>query len=117
MTSIAGYYAVQREIFDAIGEVRRSATTLVSDVRYEVLGTTKDVQVAVVQVKATVDALNTAVHDLKLKSDQLRDELPKGSIPDLRSKVNDNDKRLDKVEKEVVRLRAESDSRALREAQ
>lgn len=110
----AAYYSAQTRIFQTVDEIGRQSKEMVADVRYEILGTTKDVQASVSQLDQTVQSLASTVSDLREKQDTFRDEMPKGVIPELRAQVQSNEKRLDKVEQDVIRLRAESEGRKRR---
>ena len=106
--AVSGFSAY-RGVLEAIATVKTEASRLVSDVKYDVLSTTKDVQYAVEQVKMSVGTLNVTVEDLRSKSDQLRDELPKGAMQQIRERVDENDRRIDKIEQDVVRINTRLD--------
>lgn len=114
-TGIGGYYSVQSEIFETIQEIGRESKGMVSEVRYEILGTTKDVQGSVELLNQSVQTLSESVRQLDTKTEKIRDEMPKGVVPELRAAVAEHDRRLDKVEVEVVRLQTQAENAAKRE--
>lgn len=114
-TGIGGYYAAQSKIFETIEEIGRESKGMVADVRYEIMGTTKDVQSSVELLNHSVQTLSASVRELDTKTEKIRDEMPKGVVPELRAAVAEHDRRLDRIEVEVVRLATQVETAAKRE--